>query len=106
MIGVGVADDDTVQSFDAPAPEEVDHFGTRLRLSGVEQVILATRLDEHSIDLPHVYKAHDQRAFGRRLGGARFDSCAAGHAEERGQKNSRGACLPPIPPLIRGLRRV
>jgi hypothetical protein len=36
VIGVGIADDDTVQCFDAPAPEEVDHFGPRLRLSGVE----------------------------------------------------------------------
>ena len=27
VFGIGIADDDTVQSFNAPAPEEVDQFG-------------------------------------------------------------------------------
>jgi hypothetical protein len=42
-----------------------------LRKSGVEEVALAAGLDEHPLALPHFYKAHDQRARGWRLGGAR-----------------------------------
>jgi hypothetical protein len=37
---------------------------------------------EDLVALPHVYKAFDQRAFGRRLGGARLESGAAGRAVE------------------------
>jgi hypothetical protein len=37
---------------------------------------------EDLVALPHVYKAYDQRAFGRRLGGARLESGAAGRADE------------------------
>ncbi|HEX2107672.1 MAG TPA: hypothetical protein VHF70_00145 [Rubrobacteraceae bacterium] len=37
---------------------------------------------EDLVALPHLYKAYDRRAFGRRLGGARLESGAAGRADE------------------------
>jgi len=37
---------------------------------------------EDLVPLPYVYKAYDQRAFGRRLGGTRLESGAAGREDE------------------------
>ena len=54
MVGVGVAYDYAVQRLHAPAPEKVHDLGAGLGLAGVEQVNLATGLDEHPVALPHV----------------------------------------------------
>ena len=59
VIGVGIIDDDAIQSLDAPAPQEIHDVRSLLRLSGVHEVVLATRLHEDRISLPHVYKAYD-----------------------------------------------
>ena len=67
VFGIGVADDYTVQRLYAPTPEEIHHLGTGLGFPGVEEVALAAGLYEYPVALPHVYKAHDQRARGRRL---------------------------------------
>ena len=64
VFGIGVAADYTVQRLYAPTPEEIHHLGTGLGFPDVEEVALAAGLDEHPVALPHVYKAHDQRARG------------------------------------------
>jgi hypothetical protein len=89
VVGVGVADDYTVQLLHAPTPEEIRHLGIGLGFLGVEEVALAAGLDEHPIALPHVYKAHDQRARGRRLVGNRRGQNAT--AARSGQDEQQGA---------------
>ena len=71
------------QRLDGPAPQEIDHVRPRLGLPHLCEVALAAGLAEDRVALPHVYKAHDQRARGRRLGPLREgQEPAAGGAEE------------------------
>jgi hypothetical protein len=92
VFGIGVADDYTVQRLYAPTPEEIHHLGTGLGFPGVEEVALAAGLYEYPVALPHVYKAHDQRARGRLGGNRRGQNTAAarsGQEEQQGDGQGR-----------------
>jgi hypothetical protein len=58
VVGVRVADHDTVEGVDAPGAQEVHDVRSLLRSSCIDEITLATGLHEHAVSLANVDEAY------------------------------------------------